>query len=431
MEASFSQPIWSTRRKIFFRYIFIFFSVIVLPFPLDLIPGLDFLTSYYNQFWTSAINFAAKTIFHIEETLTLKATGSGDRLYDWLWYFCLIMVTILIGSVFSILDRSRSNYNRLNGWFILILSYYLAYILLVYGIIKLFYLQFGPPNLERLFQTFGQASPMRLLWTFMGFSETYTIFSGLCETIAGILLLIGRTRTLGALLSIGVMLNVFMLNMSYDVPVKLFSFQLLLIGTYLASLDGRRLMSFFVLNQPTPARPTQPLSHTRRGKYILFGIKLLFITYVIYSQVDGALRAQKQYGSKREKSVMYGVYNVATFIRNNDTVPPLTSDVKRWQRVLFDYPTFASVMMMNDSVTRYTSKIDTINQTMSFSPQGDTINEYLFTYTEDGANLQMDGILEKDTLRVNMRHYDLTNFGLLNRGFHWINEVPYNRYNYD
>ena len=431
MNTTTASTSWSFGKKLRFRYIFVFFGLIIFPFPLNLIPGIENITKYYDQLWTAMINVSGKTFFGLEEPLTATITGSGDKLYDWLWYFSAIVLTLLIGTLFSVLDRKRLNYARLKSWLLLFLTYYLAYILLVYGIIKLFYLQFVPPNLERLFQTFGQASPMRLVWTFMGSSETYTVFSGASETLAGLLLFFRRTRTLGALLAVGVMLNVFMLNMSYDVPVKLFSFQLIVIGSYIAAQEWKQILNFFVLNKPVPTRKDLPLLKSKRGNYILWGIQALLAGYIIYYQINDSLSMQKQYGKKREKSVLYGVYNVDTFIRNTDTLPPMLTDTLRWKRILFDYPNFTSIILMDDNVKRYDSKIDTLKKTIVFAPRRDTITKYKFKYFQNGKDLLMEGVIQGDTLQITTNHYDLSRFGLLNRGFNWINEVPYNRYNYD
>lgn len=431
MNATLTQTQWSLGEKLSFRYIFVLLTLIIFPFPLNLIPYSDLIFDYYINFWTWMINLAGSTFFGVEEEMRLSFTGSGDKLYDWLWYFCAIFLTLLIGTIWSILDRKRANYARLKPWFVLIVTYYLAYFLLVYGIIKLFYLQFVPPNLERLYQTFGQASPMRLMWTFMGFSQTYTVFAGFSETLAGALLFFRKTRTLGALLAIGVMFNVFMMNMSYDIPVKLFSFQLMMIGVYIASLDTQRLINFFILNRDAPARRDVPLVTGKRATYILLAFQILFVGYIVYQRIDGGLEGQKQYGSKREKSALYGVYKVDTFIQNQDTLPPLLTDTLRWQRVIFDYPQFTSITDMGGKPVLYDSNIDTLKKTIEFAPRGDTVNKYTLNYVLDDQEFRLEGIFKGDTLQVISKKYDLKNFALLNRGFHWINEVPYNRYNYD
>ena len=430
MENTSPLTTWPIGEKIIFRFLFVFFTLAIFPFPIDMIPGTEKVSELIVAAWEFPINFAAKTFFGIEEPITHSFTGSGDKLYDWMWYFCILVLAFLIAGFWSVLDRKRNSYEKLNAWFLLFITYYLAYCLLLYGVIKLFYLQFIPPNLERLLQDFGQASPMRLMWTFMGASKTYTVFAGFSETLAGVLLLFRRTRTLGALMAIGVMLNVFMMNMSYDIPVKLFSFQLMIMGAYIAAQDWKRLYAFFILNKTAPAYKDYPLARSRRGKIILLAFQLLFVGYVVYSQIDGGLEGRKMYGEKREKSALYGVYNVETFTHNMDTLPPLLTDTIRWRKLLFDYPDFSSVVLMNEHVKRYNTEIDTLAQTIIFSERGDTINKYTFNYTLTDSLMTLNGILKEDTLNIDLEHYSLDNFGLLNRGFNWVNEVPYNRYNY-
>lgn len=431
MEVTPPDSSWNLWQKLSFRFFFIFFGLIIFPFPLTIIPGIGSITEPINKLWTALINFSGKTFFGVEENIAISFTGSGDKLYDWLWYFSILLLTLILGISWSVLDQKRLNYTKLKAWFVLILTYYLAYFLFVYGIIKLFYLQFSAPSLERLFQTYGQSSPMRLAWTFMGASKTYTVFSGFCETLAGALLLFGRTRTLGALTAVGVMLNVFMLNMSYDIPVKLFSFQLMIIGFYIAAQDFDRLFSFFFLRKAIPEKKITPPVSSRRGKIILLIFQVIFAGYIIIMQVSNSNSSRKQYGEKREKSALYGVYNVENFVLNNDTLPPLLTDTSRWKRILFDYPNFTSIMLMDDKVTRYDSEIDTLAQSIIFSPRGDTINQYEFKYTLDEQDMQLSGVLKDDTLKIDLNYYDIKRFGLFSRGFHWINEVPYNRYNYD
>lgn len=100
---------------------------------------------------------------------------------------------------------------------------------------------------------------MRLLWTFMGFSRAYCIFAGAAECLGGALLFFRRTTLLGAVLLLGVLGNVVLLNFCYDVPVKLFSTFLLFLAAYLAWPDARRLADFFLLNKLIePADPGAP-----------------------------------------------------------------------------------------------------------------------------------------------------------------------------
>ena len=74
---------------------------------------------------------------------------------------------------------------------------------------------------------------MGLLWTFTGASKPYEIIVGSAELIAGFLLIFPRTASFGACIAIVDMLQVFILNMCYDVPVKQYSFHLMISGIIL------------------------------------------------------------------------------------------------------------------------------------------------------------------------------------------------------
>lgn len=372
--------------------------------------------------------FMGNTILGLDHDFTPKMTGSGDQLYDWVYTLNILVLSILGTIVWSILDHRRTQYEKLQQWFLLFVTYYLAYYMLVYGIIKIFYLQFRPPGLERLFQNFGQISPMRLMWMFMGYSKSYTMFAGMSETLAGILLLIPRTRTLGGLVGAGVMLNVFMMNMSYDIPVKLFSFQLMIMGLYIAMMDWRRLLNVFILNKPVPASETKPLIAHKIGKRVLLGVQLILVAYFFFSNITSSVSSRAQYGEGREKPPLYGVYEVESFVRNQDTISPMATDSTRWEYMLIDYPRFTSVLMMDEKLQRYTSKIDTIEQTFTFTISPDTVNKYVLQYVRDEEFMTLEGELEGDTLQIQFVNIPLENFGLYNRGFNWVNEVPYNRY---
>ncbi|WP_044102398.1 DoxX family protein [Neolewinella persica] len=431
MESTIHPAPWSPLKRFSFRYIFVFFTLIILPFPLSVIPWIGEWTEFYSDLYPPLVDWVGTYLLGIADPIVHEVTGSGDTLYDWVWYLVLILLTVLIGTIFTVADRHRKNYERLYGWFLLILSYYLAYTLLSYGIIKLFHLQFSPPGLSRLFNTYGQSSPMRLVWTFMGSSATYTIFAGASETLAGILLLFRRTRTVGALLAFGVMFNVFMLNMSYDIPVKLFSLQLVVISVYIAARHWRRLYTFFLTEQAVPAPSTRSLVSSNRAWWVLVAVQVLFGGFVIISQFKGAKEGRDQYGVGSPRSALYGVYNVDHFVMNGDTIPDRLSDTVRWKRIIFDYPKFTPITMMNDHDKYFGTEIDTTARTIMFTQRGENQEADAFTYERSDGELLLKGMMNSDTLEVHLKPYDLSRFGLLNRGFHWVNEVPYNRYNYD
>jgi uncharacterized membrane protein YphA (DoxX/SURF4 family) len=422
------QP-WSGAKKLSFRFVFSFFGLLIFPFPLHYIPySYKAVFKYYGQAieWLSLQ--VGKYMLGIQN-LKNKPNGSGDTTYDWVQMLTLLMVGMAIALIWSLLDRKRPAYRALYRWLLMIVSLYLMYYMFAYGFAKVFYLQFREPNLERLFQTYGNSSPMRLMWTFMGASHTYTVFAGASEVLAGLLLIFRKTRTFGGLVTVGVMFNVFMMNMSYDIPVKIFSFQLMAMGLWVAYADYPRLIAVLVTQKDSlPSSGHQPLFTRLRYQRILVVVQLVLIGYISYLMISARLKGQKTYGVDRPKPALYGIYETEKFVKNGQTMPPLLTDTTRWRRLLIDYPKRISVMRMDDRFIRYKAKTDTVKKQMILNTYKDTVNKYTLTYEQLGKDLKLKGVLQKDTVEIHLKHYPKENFLLLNRGFHWINEWPYNAY---
>lgn len=131
--------------------------------------------------------------------------------------------------------------------------YSLARILIGYGLAKVLHQQMPAPTAFRLMETYGESSPMGLLWTFIGQSAAYSAYTGGLEMLAGSLLLFRRTTAIGALLAAMILFNVLVLNLCYDVPVELYSATLFFLAAVLAAPGFMRVLG--ALMQTRSAAP--------------------------------------------------------------------------------------------------------------------------------------------------------------------------------
>ena len=260
-----------------------------------------------------------------------------------------------------------------------------------------------------------------------GYSTLYNYFTGFAELLAGVLLLFRRTTTMGALVCLGVMTNVFMINMGYDVPVKLLSFNTILMSVFLLWKDAARLAQFFVLNRAVPATSTALPFSNRKLKYGLVAVKVLFAVFIVWSTLDEALDVQKKYGSRAPNPPLYGIYYTDTFIRNNQVIPPLETDSTRWKRVILSYKDFATIRLMNDTSLGYNFKVDTVAKTALVYLNSDTLDKARLHYIKDPTWLTLTGKMKGDSVYIKLKRFDEHRFRLVNRGFNWVNEYPYNR----
>lgn len=408
-------PVWSTPQKITFRFFFGYFVLYTLPF----IDGL----------WHAVIPWVGAQVLRLSQPITTFTNGSGDTTYDYVLVGCKVVFAGMATVVWSVLDRRRANYNTLLYWLTVLVRYYLAFVMFSYGFAKVFKTQFPYPDLRRLLQPYGDSSPMGLAWTFLGFSLGYNWFMGLAEVGGAALLLFRRTTTLGALVLAGTSANILAINLFYDVPVKLFSSNLLLMALFLAALDGRRLLNVFLLNRPVAKADHAPFFQNRRWRIVGLIVKILFVGGNLYTNVYQGFANARQYGDAAPKPPLYGYYEVQTFAIDADTLVPLTTDTTRWRKLVVGNRNMANVQMMNDSLRRFTLKLDTVKRSFVLTNRDDTLQRYVFTYARpDSTTLVLRGSgFRRDSLFLRLRAQPVEKFLLTSQGFRWVNEFPFNR----
>ncbi len=94
---------------------------------------------------------------------------------------------------------------------------------------------------------------------------------------------------LGALVALADMIQVFMLNMTYDVPVKLFSFHLILMSLFLLVPEFQRLADFFVRNRTVAPSTEAPLFSTSRANRIALAAQIMLGLWMLGANAYGAL----------------------------------------------------------------------------------------------------------------------------------------------
>src|SRR5215831_19246898 len=227
---------WRLTTRIAFRFCLLYFVLYVVctqmlrgllspPFPMPLNFGIKPPVS-------SVVMWVIRRVFHDNRTLAMVG-GSGDKLYDWVLTLCLLVTAVFLTVVWSVFDRRRAHYTRLHRAFRVFLRFALGSTLVEYGATKAIPLQMPYPQLTRLLEPYGRFSPMGVLWYSIGASRPYEIFTGCVELLAGILLFVPRTQLLGASVALATTVQIFTLNMTYDVPVKLLSFHLVLMSLVL------------------------------------------------------------------------------------------------------------------------------------------------------------------------------------------------------
>ena len=206
--------------------VFILLGILFIPFTWNLIPfQLGFTQFFFSNF--------IQLISSITESNPILLDFSSDSKSLYLLMLSLVLAGFILAFIIHRLYKDEKKRHRFieNGKTIAV--YYLAIVLMKYGFDKLFKAQFYLPEPNILYTPFGKLDKDILFWSTMGTSYSYNLFMGFMEILPGLFLLFKRTREIGLIISFGVLLNVFAINLSFDISVKLFSAFLLLINLYL------------------------------------------------------------------------------------------------------------------------------------------------------------------------------------------------------
>jgi len=428
---------WSLSKRIAFRFCFVYFSTYLLLTQMGtlLIPGIvppD--APGLESLWPARqiISWTAARVFHVGYPLVVEGSGSGDKTFDWVEVFCILVLSVVATILWSVIDRRRTNYVTMHKWFHLLMRAGLASTMLLYGFIKAVPTQMPFPNLSRLLQSFGSFSPASVLWYSIGSAPAYESFAGCAEMAGGILLLIPRTRTLGALVCLADMIQVFALNMTYDIPVKLFSIHLILFAVVILAPDMPRLLNLFVLNREASRSPLPELFSTMRANRLAKAAQLAFLIYIVTMNVVSLYQNRQLMAANAPDPPLYGIWKVDQLSIDGQVRAPLLTDNDRWRRMVVDRarPGQAAIQFqrMDDTFLGYRGTFDETARTLTLAKFSDQTWKAIFNYERTGPDkLSLHGSHDGHSIQMDLQLVDHRKFMLIARGFHWIQEYPFYR----
>lgn len=227
----------------FFRKATVFCGVFFLQFI------LFFPLSFLNDFQLKITDFIFGDITgFILEFFFNKKNSRIDYSSDSCSMLVLIIILLLASLIFSFLIKKKwTKHFLLRTEYVCVI--YISVILIKYGVDKIFKAQFSEPEPNILFTRFGNLDKDILFWSTIGASKIYNVIIGSIELFTGALLLFKRTRFLGVLLAIISFVQIVIINISFDISVKLFSSILLLMSLFLIRKSGWELI-FKIISLP-------------------------------------------------------------------------------------------------------------------------------------------------------------------------------------
>jgi len=394
------------------RFLLVFAVLISFPSPLSYLPGLDDLSQWIDKLWAPLISWVGDHVLRLAEPITALPNGSGDTTFNYVELLVFATFAIAIAALWTSLDRRRDD-ARLVAW----TRYYIALVLglamLLYGLDKVLLLQFDDLAPSDLARPLGRYTPFAMLWALVGWSHPYQLIVGCFEVLGGALVLFRPTVRVGALVLVPVLFNVVLFNLCFDVPVKLYSTQLLGLTAVLIAPDVRRLIDVIVLRRPPkPEVPDVPLlraSWAPRATFVCSALWLVVGTgSLIYSMTSTlAHRAEDA------DSPLIGSFRAVA-----------ATTGRQWRLVSIDSRTAMVIERDDGSVTAFSMKTDFAKHTLVLDAEHDA--KWTLTYAQPApAILVLDGAVEGEAIHLQLRRVDPRQQRLANWYVHAVHEnVP-------
>jgi hypothetical protein len=422
---------WPAWQRMLFRFFFIFYCAFIGPWTfLWVIPKSPLVLTYLEEGVNAISLFLNKLLFHIPPA-TKQPNGNGDYPEQWMLVAACTLLAAVGCVLWSVIDRKRKEYYWLNYWFSLGVRYFIILNGFTYGLVKMFGLQMPFPNLSQLTTPLGDYLPMRFSWMFIGYSTPYQFFSGALEVLSAVLLLFRKTATLGVLMATGVFFNVMMLNLSYDIPVKINSISLVVMCLYLLVQELPRLYRFFFLQQAVPSHIFVFPFNTKRKRRIATAAKWAFVLLALYGEFDNDIARRDQLAKRKmPQPLSAGIYDVILHTKMGDTITVNMPDSVYWQNLVLDRGYEGSIKVTDSRFRQrygrgyFSFQIDSSTKLLSLKrTPADSGFFAQFTYQiKDSTLVELYSYPNRDSMYVLLRKRSMP-FPLSERPFHWVSET--------
>jgi hypothetical protein len=314
-------------KRSFFQSIasfFAFLCVVFIPFPFNIskvqLPVTELL-------FGNLIGFVSSTIFG--QPLTDTHVHS-DTMAMYVLVFLLFVIAVIISLVLLPIKKWTLYHDKVIAWIYRVLCYYLALQLLKYGLDKVFKNQFYLPEPNMLYTPMGRIPKDLLYWSSMGTSHCYNVFLGSLETLASIFILIKRTRLVGLLMSLFIMINVVAVNFGFDISVKLFSLLLLFLNLYLLIPYIKNLYHFFFTQRSVTGKSNTAKVVFIQNRFLSASLKWFIAGIIFLEAFYPFIKTGNFNGDNATRPSMHGAYEVTQYIAGSDTLKPASFPVKRF-----------------------------------------------------------------------------------------------------
>ena len=398
-----------------FTIVFVSLFIISVPFPYYVIPDVG---NYIAPYFEAIIRYVGVFVLRLDRSSVydIISDSTGMYIHAALLFIVSILVALISYFISPLATHKQRCYYEL---YVRGISYYVSLQLLIYGFDKLFKHQFYLPEPNILYTPLGHLSKDILYWSTIGSSYSYSVFSGVIEIIAAIFLLFKSTRKLAALLAMGIMIHVMVINFGFDISVKVYTCFLLYLTILLSYPTIKKMVVLFVLNKPVDIEKNELAHPTNSKKIVYYLCKALVIGCLFWEGLYVHVVTHNFNDDKAPRPFLHGAYNVECMIKNGDTLTPVLSNKEYIKRIFIHREGYLITQLMNDEMQDYKLEYDTAHQFLTLSSPDMTSLKVHYKQTTKDSILILKTKIGNDSTTIITKLIDISKLPLMQPYFHW------------
>ncbi len=392
-----------------FSHLYAILLVFFIPFPFFLLP-------YQNKISTilfgDLISFSTNVFFG--KNLDNKEISS-DSLEMFILVFLLLIISVLLQLILKNISKWETIKAKIFYFIKAIILCYLVTILFKYGFDKIFKKQFYLPEPNILYTPFGQLDKDILYWSTMGTSYTYSVITGILEVIAGLFILIRKTRTIGLILCLGILFNILLINISFDISVKLFSCCLIFFTLVLLSPTLPNMPRFFLGKKLIEQAPEFTLKNSVHSHPIRVSILTFIIGLILIESLYPHIRSGNYNDDKEARPYLHGAYQVISVHSGVTQTDSIVSPIKK---IFIHRDGYIIFQNTEDIMHDYKLQIDSVQGVFVLTDYD--LKSFMLKYETTADGLQLEYFKDGKQYLLNTKTLDWRQLPILKDELHWF-----------
>src|SRR6185503_14698299 len=104
---------WTVTQLLGFRFALLYVLLYTFPGPFSELVGIGFVGEWYTALWRKVVPWVGAHVLFLAQPVSIRPSGSGDKLFDWLQVFVMLVLAIAGAIAWTAAARAKRSHPKL------------------------------------------------------------------------------------------------------------------------------------------------------------------------------------------------------------------------------------------------------------------------------------------------------------------------------